>query len=292
MSLEVRPADPGCAGDLIRWLRGGSDSDEIPVEEAALRDLLADTPCAALIARRAGSIVGALCGTRTSFGYRIEWLRADPLHFEGAVAALLAAVESHSAGRIIEARLSLDADEASWHVLRLAGFHDEFDEICVERSLVDVDVDGLDPFEYRALSELGRERLVAEMTRCALDPGFDASAEVEEIIHAAGPHLDSDLWTVVYHEGHKIGVLLLQRLPDQPGRGAILFMGLAPEARGRGLGRALHRAALLRLARSGSTEYVDATRVSNPAMQRIFAAHGCRTTDMRRILRKLVPPHG
>ena len=63
MSLEVRPADPGCAGDLIRWLRGGSDSDEIPVEEAALRDLLADTPCAALIARRAGSIVGALYAT-------------------------------------------------------------------------------------------------------------------------------------------------------------------------------------------------------------------------------------
>jgi RimJ/RimL family protein N-acetyltransferase len=294
VNLEVRPAERGCAGDLVQWLRASSDRDETHVEEAVLRDLIADDPCAALIARVGGSIVGALCGSRTSFGYRIDLLRADPPHLEAVVAALLTAIEIHSAGRMIEALLSLDADadEASWRALGLAGYHHEFDELCVERSLADIDVGGPDPFEYRALSEISRDRLVVEMTRCALEPGFDAETEAEEIIHMAGPDLDRDLWTVVYHEARAIGVLLLHRLPYEPPLGAILFMGIIPEARGRGLGRALHRAALLRLARAGSTEYIDATRVSNLAMQRIFAAHGCRTTGMRRTFRKLILPHG
>ena len=75
----------------------------------------------------------------------------------------------------------------------------------------------------------------------------------------------------------------MQRLADQPGCGTILYMGIRPEARGRGLGKALHRAALQRLVGLGLTVYADATRTTHLAMRRIFAAHGCADKKCKRL---------
>ena len=58
--------------------------------------------------------------------------------------------------------------------------------------------------------------------------------------------------------------------------GSLAFVGPVPEARGRGWGRALHAAALARLARTGAAEYVDFTDEQNVPMRRVFAANGCR----------------
>jgi len=56
----------------------------------------------------------------------------------------------------------------------------------------------------------------------------------------------------------------------------ITYMGLVPEARGRGLGRWVHRHGFAMMRAQGGTDYRGGTAAENTGMMALFAAHGCR----------------
>jgi hypothetical protein len=70
------------------------------------------------------------------------------------------------------------------------------------------------------------------------------------------------------------GVAFAHRPPSSD-TGTLLYIGLAPEHRGRGLGRLLHAQALASLKAAGASSYEDATAASNLPMRRVFERNGC-----------------
>jgi GNAT superfamily N-acetyltransferase len=91
----------------------------------------------------------------------------------------------------------------------------------------------------------------------------------------AGERPDASHWEVAWHEELAWGLVL----PTTGHFGTIMALAVRPEARGRGLGRALHAHALTVLKREGMTRYVDHVDARSAAMLAICATHGCRVVD-------------
>jgi ribosomal protein S18 acetylase RimI-like enzyme len=146
-----------------------------------------------------------------------------------------------------------------------------------------------DPFTHRTLAELGERAFGAQVdlalvglrNRYAL--GLDGRGLIAATRAAVGPAFDPATWSVAFAGDDAIGVVMAQRLPDEAGVGVLVFLGVRPERRGRGLGRKLHAAGLGILARAGATRYRDRTDVENEPMLRIFAANGCRVVARERL---------
>jgi ribosomal protein S18 acetylase RimI-like enzyme len=77
-------------------------------------------------------------------------------------------------------------------------------------------------------------------------PELNGVRSVEEIVegHAHQGKHDPNLWWLVFQEEHPVGVVLLTEMPEWDALD-IAYLGVIPEARGRGLGRALAAKILL-----------------------------------------------
>jgi ribosomal protein S18 acetylase RimI-like enzyme len=76
-------------------------------------------------------------------------------------------------------------------------------------------------------------------------PEVNGVREVEEIIagHKSQGRHDPETWWLAFQGSQPVGVLMLGEMPDLKSW-ELLYLGIAPEARGRGLGRELARKAL------------------------------------------------
>jgi GNAT superfamily N-acetyltransferase len=129
----------------------------------------------------------------------------------------------------------------------------------------------------------GLEALLARTYVETLDcPGLAEMRTPEDIVDghlAAGEH-DPSLWTLAVKDGHPVGALLLS--PSAATESVeVVYLGLAPEARGKGLGRALlsHGMQLVR----HRNEHVLALAVdqrNTPAVA-LYARLGFRTVRRR-----------
>lgn len=132
-----------------------------------------------------------------------------------------------------------------------------------------------------SLDELGEEVFVGELLRASAgDPFHTSTAETahddfRELVEAAGDRFDPRCWYVASDADGVIGVVLPQPFPDDPSVGTLLYLGVAPERRGQGLGRQLHWLGLSELSRRGARSYVGSTAPANAAMVAIFTANGC-----------------
>lgn len=136
-------------------------------------------------------------------------------------------------------------------------------------------------FGVRTLGQVGERAFAASMAVCAAgDPhGGGAPDPVEglrQLIRFAGPAFRASNWVQVISAESVVGIVLPQLYWDAPVLGTLFYLGVAPEFRGRGLGRAFHLWGLHRLRQLGATTYVGSTEVGNTAMLRVFAANGCR----------------
>lgn len=109
---------------------------------------------------------------------------------------------------------------------------------------------------------------------------MDAVDLMESLLFTAGAghgEPDTSLWFVAALEERPAGLVLCQLANHgDTGTGTLLFLGLLPAYRGRGLGTALHAHAMEVLRVAGAERYEDATTVDNVAMQRVFARNSCR----------------
>ena len=166
-------------------------------------------------------------------------------------------------------------------VAEAAGFELLFDQVRVGRSLTRVDRPSPRRFTFRHFSEVGRRgmRLMLEgIWEASAGPNrLPADLELERLLDLARPGLgeppDTSLWRVAYHAGDPAGVALVN---DDGGRtGTLGYIGLLPNLRGLGLGRALHAEALWTMRSAGLGRYEDGTGWDNAPMRAIFAAAGC-----------------
>jgi RimJ/RimL family protein N-acetyltransferase len=82
--------------------------------------------------------------------------------------------------------------------------------------------------------------------------------------------------------GQPVGVVLVRRDAQNPSLGAILWVGVAPAMRKRGLGTELVGLGLLCLAMSGMTECLATCDQGNRAVRRLFEKNECHTLGQER----------
>jgi ribosomal protein S18 acetylase RimI-like enzyme len=191
------------------------------------------------------------------------------------------AVEAMTGGKVGEAGLE--------RLLRDVGY-----TVYIEKAFVERDVTGYrspydDPFEYVTFAEAGRDAFVETLSsiyvgnpnRDAVEPGSDFDAMVEY----AGAAFAPNAWKLAYYEGTVAGLVLPQLYPEEPDEGSLFYFGVVPALRGRGHGKVLHARGLEDLARAGAIRYFGSTDVLNEPVLRIFEAHGCKRTRLRRLFR-------
>lgn len=101
--------------------------------------------------------------------------------------------------------------------------------------------------------------------------------------HRATGVFDPNLWWLIELEGRCEGVMLFNPCPAQS-MVELVYLGLSPVLRGRGLGMRLMRFGLSRLSRRGEREVSCAVDLRNTPAMRLYAGFGFKETSRRRAL--------
>lgn len=96
-------------------------------------------------------------------------------------------------------------------------------------------------------------------------------------------------WQTLESPGGPLGVVVPAFADASHEAATNLHVGLVPEARGRGLGTAVHLHGLETLRRRGATRFIGSTDLRNTAMQRVFVRAGYAQTDVHHVLRRAHP---
>jgi hypothetical protein len=162
-----------------------------------------------------------------------------------------------------------------------AGYRRLYRQLRVHRSLADIRRPRPQRLTLRGYDEVGGRGLVAMLNAIwSGSPGphgLPAERELDRFRALAeragsGPP-DTSRWRIAYFDGAPAGVALILCLDEQVG--TLLYMGVVPWLRGRGLGALLHAEALWLMRWAGMRGYKDSTTLENRPMQRIFARAAC-----------------
>ena len=276
-----RPAFPSstCMPELtVRALEPGDELAGLtPVWGEPLDAADAAHSPAALVALRGAEVVGLALGRRTRPGW---WI--DALLVAGASPrqVLVAFARAHPRERI--ELLARDSGVEIEHAVSQAGFRELCRYVNVRGSLSGRRRPARRPLTFRGYQEIGRRGMAAALAAIWSGgpgpTGLAPSHELDNFLDLARPRggvPDTSLWRAAYHAGELAGVVLALRLGRDRGTGVLLYIGVVPALRGRGLGGALHAEALWALRAAGALDYEDSTAHGNGAMRRIFERAGC-----------------
>lgn len=135
-------------------------------------------------------------------------------------------------------------------------------------------------------AEGGREelsRLLQATYEDTLDcPGLAGLRTPADILegHRRGGRFDPSMWSILRAGDRAIGAVLLNPAPQAAGS-ELVYLGLVPEARGRGLGRALLDRAVDACHRRGDRTIMLAVDEENAPALRLYKAAGFRRTARR-----------
>ena len=178
--------------------------------------------------------------------------------------------------------------------LQKAGYQSGPSKVFVERELTrELPSIGCE-LTTRTLAECGEAEFCSLMMAASTGDPFeerhgearDVEAEWADLVTYAGREFDPTHWYVVSDCDGDIGVLLPQAYDKK--HGSIFYIGVLPERRRRGFGRALHALGLHTLAARNIPRYVGSTDVRNVGMRTIFESNGCAVKDHQRYF---TPPH-
>lgn len=131
----------------------------------------------------------------------------------------------------------------------------------------------------RAALARALERSYVDTRDCPDLCGLRAVDDVIDSHRATGRH-NPALWWVVYLHGQPEGALLLSPFPEQSSV-ELVYLGIGPVLRGRGLGRVLMEHAIEAAARAGALEMTCAVDMQNPCALRLYQRLGFRSIDRR-----------
>jgi GNAT superfamily N-acetyltransferase len=109
--------------------------------------------------------------------------------------------------------------------------------------------------------------------------GLRTAAEIMDG-HKAHGVFDPTKWFLALHEGLPVGLLLLTELPDVQ-QWELAYLGVVPEARGRGIGRALVRKALAEAGAVSAAQLTIAVDGRNQLAQELYQQEGFELCDVR-----------
>jgi RimJ/RimL family protein N-acetyltransferase len=112
----------------------------------------------------------------------------------------------------------------------------------------------------------------------------DPEREWRELVAHVGDAFDRTLWRIALVDGVAVGVVLPTVFQRKDAVGTLSYIGIVPEHRRRGLGRALHASGLRLLAAAGARRYAGSTDLRNAPMARIFEKNGCALEAVQLLL--------
>ena len=137
---------------------------------------------------------------------------------------------------------------------------------------------GLDWVNYSAAEHPTFAATIIETYRDSLDcPGLNGVRDIEDVIagHKSSGEFDPSLWFALREAGRPVAVLLLSRTAHA-GTTELVYLGLVPAARGRGLGDVVMRQALHAVAAQGPGTFALAVDAGNAPALRLYHRHGLR----------------
>ncbi|MFQ6047981.1 MAG: GNAT family N-acetyltransferase [Phycisphaerae bacterium] len=181
-------------------------------------------------------------------------------------------------------------------VLAEAGFEFLARLLYLEREVVEPLPDrptaGLTWQRYEAGGEGVFGEVIAASYQGSLDcPGLAGVRTIEEVIesHKAAGEFRPEWWWLLRCDGRAVGVLLLNQVVHRPAA-EIVYMGLVPGARGRGLGGALVGRAIEQARQAGLERVILAADEANVPARRLYGRFGFVQAGTRdawvRILRR------
>jgi ribosomal protein S18 acetylase RimI-like enzyme len=134
-----------------------------------------------------------------------------------------------------------------------------------------------------------RETLLRSYEHTQDCPELNGARTAEEVIagHKAQGEFDPRRWWLASLAQRPAGVLLVTKVFDEPAWD-LSYVGVAPEARRRGLGRALTQLALRQARAAGATQLTLAVDVRNTAARNLYADLGFYATETRAVFLTLL----
>lgn len=132
------------------------------------------------------------------------------------------------------------------------------------------------------LSELGR--VILGTYEGSLDcPPLAGFRRIEDVIasHKASGRWRPDWWWIVRVAGEPAGCVLVNESTTHPNSADLVYMGLSPRYRGRGIGRAMVRHVCAEARRGQCEAMFVVVDQANPHAQRIYEAEGFGPTHSR-----------
>jgi ribosomal protein S18 acetylase RimI-like enzyme len=113
-------------------------------------------------------------------------------------------------------------------------------------------------------------------------PALSGLRDIEDIIagHKSTGEYDSALWLLLLEADQPVGVLLLSRIPHSDAV-ELVYLGLAPESRGRGMGKLLMQEASHRLALEQKRRLTLAVDSKNTPALKLYSRHGMQRIAAR-----------
>ncbi len=274
LELSLRPLAPESRGPLLDTLANGPPQVLGPLN-------------ALLVAEQDNEVVAA-CWAQPAPGraaalWPPEWAsETRPVGGEATERALVAAAAAacDAAGVTMTQALFEFAGDSRTGSLESAGFYKIAELQYLGRSITPADkADEASEFSFEGFSPSDQARLKRLLARTYVDsldcPGLDDLRDLDEVLagyRATGRH-DPSHWLLVREGDSDVGVLLMAEHPDAD-QAELIYMGVAPEARGRGLGRQILRRALATAAEMGVEHLMVAVDRRNTPARRLYEEAG------------------
>ncbi|MBC8108903.1 MAG: GNAT family N-acetyltransferase [Anaerolineae bacterium] len=207
-----------------------------------------------------------------------------------AVVELARAVAADYARRDIDlAQLLLDPDQPAVRDSYAAAGFTELAELVYLHRAVRTTSDEIalpESFALRSYSS-DVEHLFADAIRTSYEssldcPGLNGMRDMRDVIegHRATGEFEPGLWHIVQENDQPRAVLLLNRSIHSEAM-ELVYIGLSPAARGRGLGDLLMRLAMHLSARDGKSELTLAVDSRNVPAMKLYFRHGMKRVGSR-----------
>jgi ribosomal protein S18 acetylase RimI-like enzyme len=291
-NTAVTPARPDELADALRLLFRRHPPDEAAVRTAnALRALERGdlAPEGVLVARAPAGLCGVLVCLPLRGATGLLWPPvADTPALEGALIDHALDLLRSRGARVAQALLSAEEVPYASPLLRRGFRHVTVLEY-LRRPLDPAPVD--DPPErltYDAYdagaADLFHETLLRTYEGTLDCPELNPVRDVRDIIagHQAQGRYDPQRWWLARETGRPAAVLLLNEIPEWRSLD-VAYLGVVPEARGRGHGHELTRRALRAARAAGALMATLAVDRRNAPARRLYARHGFEPFDERAV---------
>ncbi len=151
------------------------------------------------------------------------------------------------------------------------------------------------PLTYQTYSASTAEYFAATLLRTyegTLDfPELNGIRSAAAILegHKAHGVFNPALWLLALQDGIPVGMVMLTEIPEV-GEWELAYLGVVPEARGRGVGRALVRKALHEARSHGAAQLTVAVDRRNHIARELYRREGFEAFDVRDVYLILWPP--